>query len=102
MPYLSGPFNIEKGNSATFNLEFLDSSGNLTVPSGATLSISYTNTSNAAQTDSVDLTLSDSFWTGTWSSTSAALGIATWEAASTGSTAVGTGQIRIIQRQSTY
>lgn len=101
--YQSGPVNIQQGNSATFNVEFLDSDGVLTVPSTALIVVTYTNTSNTSQSDSVDLTESNSFFTGTWSSTSAALGLATWVATMAGSTETqATGQLRILQRQSTY
>lgn len=105
--YQSGPFNIEQGNSAAFAIEFLDSAGSLTVPSSAELSITYvslTSTSPVSTvTESVTLTLENSFYTGTWSSTSARLGLATWVAMAANSTAVqSTGQIRVLQRQSTY
>ena len=100
--YNSGPFNIEQNNSAYFAVEFLDSSGSLTVPSAATLTVAYTNTSNAAQTDTITLTQTNSFFTGTWPSTSAALGLAIWNAYTTGnSTSQAIGQLRVIQRQST-
>lgn len=100
--YQSGPVNIQQGNSANFLVEFLDSDGNLTVPSTGLITVTYTNTSNASQSDSVELSESNSFFTGTWSSTSAALGLATWVATMAGSTETqATGQIRVLQRQST-
>ena len=100
--YNSGPFNIQQGNSANFVVEFFDDSGDLTVPSSADLTVTYTNTSNISQADAVTLTEINSFFTGTWPSTSAALGLATWVATCAGSTATqSTGQLRIIQRQST-
>lgn len=98
--YNSGPVNIQQGNSASFTVEFLDTSGNLTVPSSGTMTVSYTNTSNVATTETIALTNSNSFFTGTWSSASAALGLATWVATCTGSTTTqATGQIRVIERQ---
>lgn len=101
--YTSGPFNIEQGNSAYFTIEFLDSTGALTVPSSADLTITYINTVNASQVDTVALTQTNSFFTGTWSSTSAALGLASWLATCAGSTITqSVGQIRVLQRQSTY
>lgn len=101
--YNSGPVNIEAGNTANFAVEFLDTSGAVTVPSTCNFTISYTNLSNATATETVTMTQSNSFFTGSWSSTSAALGLATWVATMSGSTAVqATGQLRIIQRQSTY
>jgi len=100
--YNSGPVNIEQGNSANFTVEFLDSNRALTVPSGGTLTISYTNTSNVATSETITLTESNSFFTGTWSSTSASLGLATWVAVTDDSTDTqATGQIRVLQRQST-
>lgn len=73
-----GPVNITYGNAMDFVARFRDHDGNLTVPSGATLSVSYTNISNAPQTDTVTLTLNNSFFQGRWSSTNAAEGLASW------------------------
>ncbi len=94
---LFGPVNITFGNSANFVAEFLDSDGNITAPSSGTITVAYTNASNASQTDTVSLTATGSFFTGTWSSTSASIGLATWSLySSTGTTAVQTGIIRVI------
>lgn len=101
--FQSGPVNLEQGNSTVFNVEYLSSTGDLTVPSTGLITVTYTNTSNTSQSDSVALSNSGSIFSGTWSSTSAALGLATWVATMTGSaTTQATGQIRVIQRQSTY
>lgn len=101
--YESGPINIQQGNSANFTVEFLSSTNELTVPSSAYLTIDYTNLSNTATTETVDLTNTNSFFTGTWSSTSAALGLAIWNViAATSTESQSTGQIRVLQRQSTY
>ena len=92
-----GPVNITQGNSAFFTAEFFDSNGNITTPSGATLTVSYTNISNTTQTDSVTMTALNSFFTGTWSSTSAAYGLASWTLTATGgSTTTQQGIIRVI------
>jgi hypothetical protein len=100
--YNSGPINLETGNTANFTLQFLSSSGALTVPSTTNMTITYTNTSNASASETITLSESNSFFTGTWSSTSAALGLATWQVTMTGSTEIqATGQIRVLQRQST-
>lgn len=91
-----GPTNISQGNSAKFVIEFL-SSGSLTVPSSGNLTVTYTNTSSASQTDTVTLALNNSYYLGVWSSTSAALGLATWNLTAAGSTATQqTGTIRVI------
>lgn len=81
-----GPVNIRYGNSALFTAEFYDSNGNITVPVSATLSITYTNISNASQTDNVLMTPLNSFLTGTWSSTNASPGLAPWTITATGFT----------------
>lgn len=92
-----GPVNITYGNSAFFTAEFYDSNGAITVPSGASLSITYTNINNATQTDIVTLALNNSFFNGTWSSSNAALGLAPWSIFVTGfSTASQIGVIRVI------
>lgn len=92
-----GPVNINYGNSAFFTAEFYDSNGLLTVPSGATLNISYTNISNVSQTDTIVMTLSNSFFNCTWSSSNASLGLALWSIFVTGfSTESQVGIIRVI------
>lgn len=92
-----GPVNIQYGNSAFFTAEFYDSNGLLTVPSGATLSITYTNINNVSQTDTLAMSLSNSFYTCTWSSSSAALGLALWTVIAAGvSSASQLGVIRVI------
>jgi len=97
--FQSGPFNIEQGNTANFVVEFFDVNGLLSVPSTPGMTVTYTNTSYATQTDVVSLSLNGAFFTGTWSSTSAALGIATWSTTAPSSVQVATGQIRVIQRK---
>lgn len=92
-----GPVNIQYGNSAFFTAEFYDQNGNITVPISATLSITYTNINNTSQTDLVLLTPNNSFLTGTWSSTNAALGLAPWTITASGaSSASQLGIIRVI------
>lgn len=101
--FQSGPVNLEQGNSTVFNVEYLSSTGALTVPSAGLITVAYINTSNTSQSDSVTLSNSGSIFSGTWSSTSAALGLATWVATMNGTATVqATGQVRVIQRQSTY
>jgi len=101
--YESGPIDIQQGNSANFTVEFLSSLNVLTVPSSAYIDISYINISASAASETIDLTENNSFFVGTWSSTAAALGLATWIAyAANSTTGQATGQLRIINRQSTY
>ena len=91
-----GPVNITQGDSASFTVEFYDTGGNISNPSGPTLNITYTNTSNSIQTDNISLSSVNSFYTGTWSSTSATYGLATWIAATSSNAVAQTGQIRVI------
>ncbi len=100
--FTSGPVNIQQGNSASFVIEFLSSVGSLSVPSSGSLTISYTNLSNSLTSESFNLTVNNSFFTCTWSSTSAALGLATWTVVAASTVTQATGQIRVIERQSTY
>jgi hypothetical protein len=96
--FQSGPFNIEQGNSANFVIEFFDINGILSIPSAPAMTVTYVNTSAATQVDTVALSQNGSFYTGTWSSTSASLGLATWLTTAPSSVQVATGQLRIIQR----
>jgi hypothetical protein len=92
-----GPVNLTQGNGAFFTAEFYDANGFVTIPSGATVNVTYINTSNTTTTDFVSLAQTGSFFTGTWSSVLANLGLATWVLFATGnSTSVQTGQIRVI------
>lgn len=100
MPFLSGPVNIQQGNQANFVVEFLDSNGDVTIPSSGTLTITFINTAGSTASTTIALTAVNSFFTGTWSlSSTAALGLATWSATAPGITSpAATGQIRVIDR----
>lgn len=89
--------NITQGNSARFVVEFLDSDQALTVPSSATLTITYVDRSALTSTStSIALTQTNSFFLGTWSSTGAALGLATWSVSAPSLSSAATGTIRVI------
>lgn len=92
------PINITQGNTARFVVEFFDSDGELTVPSSGTLTISYIDRSALTSTSTdIGLSQTNSFFLGTWSSTGAALGLATWSVSAPGiTTPAATGQIRVI------
>ena len=100
MPFLSGPVNIQQGNQAHFVVEFLDSNGDVTVPSSGTLTITFTNTSGSTDSTIIALTVTNSFFLGTWSlSSTADLGLATWSATAPGITSpAASGQLRILDR----
>lgn len=96
----SGPFNIEQNNSAAFVVEFFDVNGFIAVPASASMTVTYINKSFATQVDAVTLTNSGALFSGTWSSTSSSLCLATWVVlASPSSVPQNTGQIRVIERR---
>ena len=103
MTFNSGPINIEQGNTANFSVEFRSSANSVSSPSTTNMTIAYTNLSNGSNTDTIALTPTGSIYLGVWSSVSAALGLATWAVTATGGSSIlATGQIRVIQRMSTY
>lgn len=75
------PTNITKGRTAQFIVEFIDASGNLVTPSSGQLTINYA-VNFVSQQDVIDLSPSGSFWTGSWDSSPADLGIANWSVTS--------------------
>lgn len=91
------PTNITLGNTAQFIAEFLDVNGVTVVPSGGTLNITYPTGLTTAST-AITMTLQNSFFTATWSSSVSSLGTATWTIASVGSSSAPSamGDLRII------
>lgn len=92
------PVNITFPNSARFVVEFFDEDGALTVPSSGTLTVSYVERANLTTISSdIGLTLTDSFFLGTWSSSGAVIGLASWSVSASGLTSpAATGTIRVI------
>lgn len=92
------PTNITQNNTARFVVEFFDTEGITTVPSSGTLTISYIDRTSLTSTSTdIGLTPSNSFFLGTWPSSVAALGLATWVVNAPGITApAASGQIRVI------
>lgn len=92
------PVNIAYGNTARFVVEFLDSDQALTIPSSATLTVTYIDRSALTSTStSIGLTQTNSFFLGTWSSTGAAIGLANWSVSAPGITSpAASGEIRVI------
>ena len=88
--------NVILGNTAQFVAEFLDANGDITVPPGGTLNIAYPVGLTTAST-SISMTLQNSFFTATWSSSVSDLGIATWNITASGSTiSQAQGDLRIL------
>jgi hypothetical protein len=91
-------FNLLQGNTANFGVEFLDATGALAIPASATITINYTsNASGNAAVATINMTLNQSFYTASWSSVPAALGIATYSVTAPGvPNPANSGTIRII------
>lgn len=91
-----GPVNIRRGNSAVFTVQFFDVNGNTTTPLSATLALSYTDISNAAQTDNVTLLPNNSFLVGTWGSSGTPAQLVPWTVTAVGASSVAqSGIIRV-------
>ena len=92
------PVNISQGNTARFVVEYLSSLGVLITPSSGQVTISYVDRATLTTTSTtIGLTATNSFYLGTWSSTGASLGLATWTVTSANSTStLATGDIRVI------
>lgn len=89
--------NITQGNSAQFVVEFFDqTTGNITVPSSATLSIVYTAIAGSTASTTLAMTLSGSAFTATWGTSVAAYGLANWSVTAPGQTVSTTGQLRLL------
>ncbi len=91
------PTNITQGNTATFVVEFLDSSGNLTVPASGTLTIVYPTGSLTTASTTITMTAAGSFFTASWGSSVSSLGDATWSVTAPGEpNPAASGTLRII------
>jgi hypothetical protein len=90
------PYNITGGSTVVFTVEFLDSSGNLTIPSSATLTMTYTSIAGTTASSGIAMTQSGSFFTATWGSGQAAFGMANYSIAAPGQLTPTTGQLRLL------
>ncbi len=91
------PTNITQGNTAQFVVQFISSAtGSAIVPSSGALTITY-NISGVATSTAISLVLQGSMFTGSWDTTPADLGLATWAVSSPATTnPAQTGQINVI------
>jgi hypothetical protein len=93
--------NAPLGQSITFTAMFFDSAAVLTVPSSATLTVTYPPSSNSLTTVSCDIAMTavGDFFTATWASSVAALGLSSYAASAPGlvsGSSGSTGTLRII------
>ncbi len=98
VPVNLSPVNITYPNTARFTVEYFDEDGALTIPSSGTLTVSYVDrvTLTTTSTD-IALALTNSYFLGTWSSSGAVIGLASWTVTGAGITSpAATGTIRVI------
>lgn len=88
--------NITQGNTARFVVEFLDpTTGVLSVPSSASITIVYTATSGSTASTTLTMTLTGSTYTTTWGTSVAKFGLAEWETSAPGQAST-TGTLRLL------
>lgn len=91
------PYNITYGSTVEFTVEFLDSNGVTTVPSSATLTMTYTSISGTTASSVISLTQSGQFFVATWGSGQATVGVANFSIFAPGGLSVPTvGQLRLL------
>lgn len=80
------PINATIGQTIVFTAVFFDTSNAVTVPSSATITVTYPPSSNSLTTVScaIDMTTAGSFFTASWSSSVAAGGLSSYSAAAPG------------------
>jgi hypothetical protein len=95
------PINVVSGSTVGFTVAFFSTASGqavTVVPSSATLTITYPLSSNAIVTTStiIGMTLSGSYYTATWGSAVAALGITSYSVTAPGQASATTGSLRVI------
>ena len=93
---MPGPYNVTQGSTVEFTVEFLDSTGALTVPTSATLTMTYTTVLGATATSATAMTQSGSFFTATWGSGVANLGLAAFSITAPGQATATIGTLRLL------
>jgi hypothetical protein len=94
------PINVVTGSTVGFTVVFFSTTSGqsvMTVPSSATLTITYPLSSNsiATGTATISMSPSGSFFTATWGSGVAALGITSYSVSAPGQVTATTGSLRI-------
>ena len=92
------PINAVLGSTIGFSVVFFDTTGAVTVPSSATLTVTYPPSSNSLTTAScaIGMSPSGSFFTATWGSGVAALGISTISVNAPGQASPTTQTLRLV------
>ena len=92
------PINVTVGSTIEFTAVFFDSANDLTVPTSATLTITYPPSSNRLTTAScvIGMTPSGNQFTATWGSGVAAVGLSSYSVTGAGQPTPTTGTLRVI------
>lgn len=97
---MPGPYNVTQGSTVEFTVEFFDASGVLTVPTSATLTMTYTTVAGTTASSGIAMTQSGSFFTAIWGSGVAKLGLATFSIGAPGQATATTGSLRLLNPSS--
>jgi hypothetical protein len=89
-------YNVTSGSTVNFTVEFLDSNGNTTIPSSATLTITYTTVAGSTTFTVISMTQSGSFFVGTWGTGVAAIGAALYSITAPGQVTPTFGDLRLL------
>jgi hypothetical protein len=92
------PTNITQNDTVEFTVEYVTSSGALTIPSSGALFVEYTTLAGSTALDAINLTQDGSFFVGTWGSSVSRLGPALYTVTAPGmaTTPASSGELRII------
>ena len=92
------PFNVTSGSTVVFTVVFFDANGDVTVPTSATITVTYPLSSDPLTTTScsIGMTSVGEFFTATWGSGVAALGKSSATASAPGITSADPQTLRII------
>jgi hypothetical protein len=91
-----GPYNVTQGSTVEFTVEFFNASGVLTIPTSATLTMTYTTVAGATASSATAMTQSGSFFIANWGSGVANLGLATFSIAAPGQATATIGSLRLL------
>lgn len=95
------PINVPSGRTVVFTAVFFDTSEAVTVPSSATITVTYPDAASPLTLIScaIGMTAAGDFFTASWSSSVAALGLSSFSAAAPGQVTAApgaTGTLRVI------
>jgi hypothetical protein len=92
------PINATLGSTIGFTVVFFDTSSNITVPTSATLTVTYPPSSNILTTVScsIGMTASGNLFVATWGSGVAGYGLSSYSISGAGQSTPTTGTLRLI------